>query len=43
MAMTTPMDVAPGRNERPTAVMDQNPTVDLRPEKKKSKEDSTDP
>ena len=38
--LTSPMDVGPGINDRPTAVMDQN-TVDLKPEKKNSKEDSS--
>lgn len=41
IAMTTPMDVGPARNDRPTAVMDQN-TVDLKPDKKNFKEDSSD-
>lgn len=40
-AMTSPLDVSSNRNDRPTAVMDQN-TVDLRPDNKKYKEDSSD-
>ncbi|MGE5462338.1 MAG: FhaA domain-containing protein, partial [Syntrophothermus sp.] len=41
VGMTSPLEVEPGKNDRPTAVMDQH-TVDLKPEKKKFKEDSTD-
>lgn len=40
---TAPLDVEPGMNERPTAVIDQN-TVDLKPGKtKKSDEESSTP
>ena len=38
---TSPMEVGTGKSYRPTTVMDQN-TVDLTPEKKNSKEDSSD-
>ena len=38
--MTAPLELG-GRNDRPTAVTEHN-TVDIRPEKKKFKEDSTD-
>lgn len=42
LAHTSPLNLDPGTNERPTAVLDQN-TVDLRPDKvKKSKEDPAD-
>ncbi|MEO8355312.1 MAG: FHA domain-containing protein [Chloroflexota bacterium] len=42
LAHTSPLDTEPGRNERPTAVFDQN-TVDLKADKtKKFKEDSSD-
>jgi pSer/pThr/pTyr-binding forkhead associated (FHA) protein len=42
LANTSPLDMEPGRNERPTAVLNQN-TVDLKPDKtNKSKEDSSD-
>ncbi len=42
LAHTSPLDMEPGRNERPTAVFDQN-TVDLKADKtKKFKEDSSD-
>jgi len=39
---TAPLDLEPGMNERPTAVLNQN-TVELKPDKtKKSKEDNSD-
>lgn len=40
LATTSPLDMEPGRNERPTAVIEQN-TVDLKPDKKKPEEDSS--
>lgn len=42
LANTSPLDMEPGRSERPTAVLNQN-TVDLKPDKTdRSKEDSSD-
>ncbi len=41
LANTAPLEMGPGKNERPTAAVEHN-TVDLKPEKKKSKEDSSD-
>jgi len=40
LASTSPLGVEPGMNERPTAVLNQN-TVDLKPGKKKSEEESS--
>jgi hypothetical protein len=37
---TAPLEMSPGRNDRPTAAAEHN-TVDIRPEKKIFKEDST--
>jgi hypothetical protein len=44
LANTSPLDLEPGMNERPTAVIDRNNqnTVDLRPDKKKPGEDPFD-
>lgn len=42
LATTAPLEMESNRNDRPTAVMDHN-TVDLKPDKKNSKEDSSDP
>lgn len=44
LANTSPLDLEPGMNERPTAVIDRNNqnTVDLRPDKKKPNEDPFD-
>ena len=44
LANTSPLDLEPGMNERPTAVIDRNNqnTVDLRPDKKKPSEDPFD-
>jgi pSer/pThr/pTyr-binding forkhead associated (FHA) protein len=41
LGVTAPLDLEPGMNERPTAVIDRNNqhTVDLSPDKKKPKED----
>lgn len=41
LANTSPLDLEPGMNERPTAVIDRNNqnTVDLSPDKKKTNED----
>lgn len=42
LSQTSPLNLEPGMNERPTAVLDQN-TVDLKSDKtKKSKEDTSD-
>ena len=41
LGMTSPLDLGPGQNDRPTAVMDQS-TVDLKVDQKKFKEDSSD-
>ena len=44
LANTSPLDLEPGMNERPTAVIDRNNqnTVDLKPDKKKPGEDPYD-
>ena len=44
LANTSPLDLEPGMNERPTAVIDRNNqnTVDLSPDKKKTNEDPFD-
>ena len=41
LASTSPLDMESGMNERPTAVLNQN-TVDLKPGKKKTEEESSD-
>ena len=38
LANTSPLEMEPGRNERPTAVLDQ-PTVDIKPDKAKKSDD----